>query len=536
MKSVYAIMFMAGVAIHLGCGSSIPPPPVVEEIVADVPYEEKVLQSILISEPGDASDISILEEFPVSVSADGVDIRHVLFAVAEQAGLNLVLDPDVQGVVSLNVREAPVRDVLETIIAQGGYNYRLRDGLLRVYGRGLQTRIFTVDYVTGIRTGQSRLSASSGGTTESSGSSESSGGGVGESGVSVEGVTSSNPWRDIITALEEIVFGGRSGAAMTAEPEGLYKSPAGAPGNERLVVNPLSGVILVTASFTKLNRVADLLERIEGSAHRQVMIEARIMEVSLNEEFHQGIDWSQIQGTSNDVTSVFGNDDVAAAQNLSPRNAIFEIAYSSGDFNMIVDALGIQGDVQMVSSPRLATMNNQKAIIKVAREASFFSQRTDYMIQPDGTSMPITTVEPERVTIGLILDVIPQISADGSIMMHIHPSLTELIGEDIFPPGATGSDILANAPILDIREVDAVVRVENEKMLIIGGLTKDRVTEKVTMVPYLGRIPILGRLFQKIDKVKERVELVIAIRPKIVIGEEANQFAEAELKRIGLLQ
>jgi type II secretory pathway component GspD/PulD (secretin) len=169
--------------------------------------------------------------------------------------------------------------------------------------------------------------------------------------------------------------------------------------------------------------------------------------------------------------------------------------------------------------------------VKVAREQSFFSQRIDYQILPDGTSEPIFSVEPQRITIGLILDVTPQISSDAGVMMHVHPSLTELIGEDVFPPGASGTAVQANAPVLDIREVDTVVEIENGNRLVIGGLIKDRVNQSEKRVPILGRIPLVGQLFKQVKYEKEQVELVIVLTPTLIIGAAADLAAARRLER-----
>jgi MSHA biogenesis protein MshL len=415
-----------------------------------------------------------------------------------------------------------VQDALDAIIIPAGYAYTVGENLLRVYGGEVQTRLFTLNYMTGVRSGITQLSASSGsasGSGGSGGASTSASSGA-QSSSSVNSEVSTAPWDEIIAGLEMIVYG-----------SALVSGATSADGPERLVVHPPSGVILVTASYAKLNRVADFLERIEGSSHRQVAIEARIVEVTLDDEFHLGVDWSRIPGTGG-VTSVFGNDEMAVEQALSLGNSVFRVAGSSGDFDAFLDALGEQGNLRVISSPQITTINNQKAMIKVAREESFFTLRVEYEYQPDGSRTPVASVEPERITIGLILDVTPQISAQGGIMMHVHPSVTELVGEDIFPPEASGSDIQANAPILDIREVDTVVRVESGEMLIIGGLTRQREVKRKRHVPFLGQIPLLGYLFSRTERITEQTELVILLRPRVVVGEEATHLALSELERL----
>lgn len=451
----------------------------------------------------------------VSIIARQADIRGILVSIAEQADLDLVMDAEIRGQITLEITEVTVREALDAVVPPAGFHYALEDGLLKVHGALLETRLFTLNYMVGIRMGTTQLSASSGsaGGGSSGEGGGGSGGGESQSGSQISSAMASDPWAEIAKGLNMIVFGASSGG----EGDGT--------GGERLVVHPPSGVILVTATKDVLLRVAEFLEQIEGSSHRQVIVEARIVEVALDHEYQMGIDWTRIPGTGTDISSVAGNDDVAVAQTLNPGNEVFQIAASFGEFNSLLDALDAQGDLKVISSPRVATLNNQKAVIKVAREETFFTVQVEYEYLPDGSSRPVVSVDPERITIGLILDVTPQISSTGDIMMHIHPSLTELVGEDVFPPGATGADIQANAPILDIREVDTVVRVRDGKMLIIGGLEKDRESEKTKGVPILSSIPLLGHLFRHTTTITEKVELVILLKPTLVIGSEANQDA-----------
>lgn len=482
----------------------------------------------------------------VSIVARDADLRSVLLTLAEQVDVDVVVDPGVDGTVTIEVRDVTFENALEAVLEPSDYHYRLTDGLLRVYDDAMQTRVFTVDYITGTRTGTTRLSASSGGTSSANG--EQDGGSSSENLVSVDSRSTADVWQEIVSGLELIVFSNTDGHAEMVTgrssadafdgdaPEGAV--PAGRSGasrgdesGPRLVVHPHSGTILVTASYRTLNRVADFLERIQGASYRQVVIEARIVEVTLTDDYTLGIDWSQVPGMGG-VTSVFGQGDVAAAQTLAPSETVFQVAFSSGDFDALLGALANQGDVKVISAPRVAALNNQKAVFKAAREQSFFARRIDYETQPDGTSQPILTVEPQRVTIGLVLDCTPQISLEGDIMMNIHPSVTELVGEDVFPPGAEGDEVLANAPVLDIREVDTVVRVETGQLLVIGGLMKERVSEVRKMVPFLGKIPGLGYLFSQTKYVREHVELVIAMRPVVVVGQAAHEEAVAELERL----
>ncbi|MBD3235198.1 MAG: hypothetical protein GF330_00650 [Candidatus Eisenbacteria bacterium] len=485
---------------------------------------------MLVVEPDGAAAQHAPADQQVSIAAREADLRAILLALAEQAGLDLIADPDVGGTVTLEIENVKLTDALDAILTPSGYPYELRGALLQVYGRGMQTRVFKLDYMTSVRSGLTRLSASSGGGAGGGSASSGAGSGgqessSGESNFSVDSEMFSAPWQEIIRGLELIVFG---------EVFDGLGAPSDRP--EQLVVHPASGVILVTASLPTLNRVAAFLEEIDGAVHRQVVIGVRLLEVALRDGFQMGIDWSRVPNAvpaaAGDLTEVFGHDDAAIRQSLNPQNQVFQIAGSAGEFTGLLDALETQGRVKMISAPTVVTLNNQKAIIKVAREESFFSQRIDYLLQADGTAQPISSVEAERITIGLILDVTPQISRDAEIMMHIHPSLTELVGEDVFPPGADGSEVQANAPILDIREIDTVVEIASGNRLIIGGLMKNRISKQEKRVPLLGWIPLIGYLFKQADYVEEQIELVVVLEPRIVVGSEATQLADQELARL----
>jgi len=152
--------------------------------------------------------------------------------------------------------------------------------------------------------------------------------------------------------------------------------------------------------------------------------------------------------------------------------------------------------------------------------------------EADEVHVLMVTVDPQRVTIGLVLDVIPQVGADGGIMMNIHPSITELVGEEVFPPGAETGEVLANAPVLDIREVDTMVRVPDGQLLVIGGLVKERQRDEVRKVPILGDIPLVGYVFRQTRTQTEQVELVIALRTRVLVGKAASEMAERELEKL----
>jgi len=217
------------------------------------------------------------------------------------------------------------------------------------------------------------------------------------------------------------------------------------------------------------------------------------------------------------------------SQSLSPATGLFQIGVSKGDFKALLDAMAEQGKINVLSSPRISTLNNQKAVIKVGRDEVFF--KPEYSVQKNeltGTTTSVLTgVTPQTVTVGVVLDVTPQIDEDGAITMHIHPSVTDLVKVEQF---SIKGDVYATAPVIDVRETDAVVRAEDGQTIIIAGMMKEKKAETVTKVPFLGDIPGLGALFRRTDRQKEKTELVILLTPTVLVGKKITDIPEYELK------
>ena len=250
---------------------------------------------------------------------------------------------------------------------------------------------------------------------------------------------------------------------------------------------------------------------------RQVVINARVLEVVLSDSYQFGIDWTA-------VAEIAGSE-VAFAQALSPAAGVFTIAVTDSDFQAVIDAVAIQGDVSTLSNPKVAAMNNQKAIIRAARDDVFFVT-TVRTIDHGGTTIErITETTPRTVSIGVTLDVTPQIRSDGTVTMHIHPIVTDKIGDATSVTGET-------APIVAIRETDTMVTVQDGQTIIIGGLIEERQEDTVTKVPLLGDIPYIGGLFRRTKKEGRKAELVILLSPTVLVGNQAQQTTARTLERV----
>ena len=222
---------------------------------------------------------------------------------------------------------------------------------------------------------------------------------------------------------------------------------------------------------------------------------------------------------------------MSLAQSLSPGTEIFQIGVSNRDFTALLDAMAQQGQINVLSSPKISTLNNQKAVIKVGRDEVFFEP--EYNIERDeltGTTRSVLTgVTPQTVTVGVVLDVTPQIDADGTITMHIHPSVTNLVKVANF---SVKGEVYATAPVIDVRETDTVVRARDGQAIIIAGMMQDKKKETVTKVPFLGDIPWLGPLFRRTEREKQKTELVIVLTPTVLVGKSIADISRDELKRL----
>jgi MSHA biogenesis protein MshL len=211
-----------------------------------------------------------------------------------------------------------------------------------------------------------------------------------------------------------------------------------------------------------------------------------------------------------------------AIQTLSSGATAFQIGVAGSKITAFLDAQATAGNLEVLSAPKVSTLNNQKAVIRIGRQDVFFKA----VVTPASTtSAAFTTYTPESITEGIILSVTPQIGQDGRIMLAIHPSITEKVGEARAPDNNT-------APILDIRETNTVVSVADGQTVFIAGLMQERTQETVTSVPILGDIPYLGALFRSNVQGKKKTELVILITPRVIRSAEGAEAAAAARSRL----
>ena len=484
-----------------------------------------LLPPININVPG-ASEEAIETRFDVKVRR--VRARDFFLSLVEDTPHNIIVHPEVSGYISLNLKNVTLQETLEAVRNVYGYDYEQNGTGYQIFPNKIRTRIFHVDYLDIQRQGRSSTRVSSGqvsmaGSTGDGGDTGDSGGQGGSSGVgsSIDTNSESDFWAELSQAVTALVGSGEG---------------------RRVTVNPQSGIITVRAMPNELRDVARYLEATQTVIQRQVILEARILEVELSEGFQSGINWSSLQTDGADSLvagqvgggSIFSGSGVTSitgsAGSLNPAAPIpidgtatsafggmFTLALNNaGDFTAFIELLKTQGNVQVLSSPRVSTVNNQKAVIKVGAD-EFFVTEVDTNTTTGTATTTNVTVELTPFFSGVALDVIPQIGRAGDITLHIHPAVSE-VSEQVKNINTSFATLTMPLAASTIRESDSVIRAQNGQVVVIGGLMQTTKTEEQSSVPVLGDIPLLGALFRHTREVKRKSELVILLKPTIVEG------------------
>jgi MSHA biogenesis protein MshL len=440
---------------------------------------------------------------------------------------SMLVHPDVTGSLTLNLKNVTVPEAMEAVRALYGYEYEVQGKRIIVPSPSLQTRIYHLNALAMQRKGMSDMRVVSGSINSGSGSSSSSSSGssgaVSQETSSVQTSTDSRYWEEIATAL---------------------KALAGTGGE--VVVSPQSGMIIVKAAPASLFMVEKYLRASELISVRQVMLEAKILEVQLNDGSQAGINWATLQHDGKTAIGVNSlNPDGTTPVNLlgsltqmlggavpGPSGTVFGLAFNDGDFGAVISLIKNQGAVHVLSSPRIATLNNQKAVLKVGTDDFFVTEVTGGTAAAVGVPATPPTVIVKPFFSGIALDVTPQIDEKDNITLHVRPSVSNVTEKQKqISLGDLGTYILPLASS-KISETDSVVRLKDGQIVAIGGLMGQTYTDGKSTIPVLGDIPYLGRLFGNTSQVSQKSELVVLIKTTLIRdNQDWNRDLEATQRR-----
>lgn len=471
---------------------------------------------------------------------------QVFLSIVSGTRYSMVLHPEVSGSVTLNLKNVNVKETLDAVRDIYGYDYRIDGTRIFVYPATMQSRVFQVNYLLAVRKGSSDVRVTSGSVVDSVGGNTNSQGGNTQA-VPTTPTTGSSATRSLVSSRVTTT----SNTDFWTELDAVVKAIVGEGEGRNVVVSPQSGMIVVRAMPTELRNVETYLKRAQLIMDRQVILEAKIMKVDLTDGNQTGINWSAldkyyrnrlslgsntgnfafptgtygtIDATTNTLTlpnlkDVLGSGRTAAG---GTTGGLFGLAFQTGSFNAVMDFLDTQGSTHVLSSPRIATVNNQQAVLKVGTDQFFVTNvSSSTTTTAAGTSsLPNVTLQP--FFSGIVLDVTPQIDEAGFIILHVHPAVSTVTEVQKNVNLGTAGNLTLPLAQSEVSETDSIIRTQNGQIVAIGGLMKQQAADTVNQVPGIGNIPGLGMFFRNSANSVQKQELVILLKATVV--ESANDW------------
>ncbi len=451
------------------------------------------------------------------INAQRVPADAFFSSIVQGTAYSVAIHPEVAGEISLDLKQVTLSEVFELVAELYGYEISRKQNIYRIYPSGMRTETFAVNYLLMTRDGATQTSITSGGVSQAAGNSSngnsqnsfsgnssnssSSGGAYGNgnnnniNGTNISTRTETDFWSELLATLE----------SMIGEGEG-----------RSVMVTPQAGLVTVRAMPQEIRAIKAFLDVSEEIVQRQVVLEARIIEVSLDDAYQQGINWTQILANSGSTDFQFSNSAGSIGNSISAAlGNITSLSFVNKDFSGVLSLLSTQGNVQVLSSPRVTAVNNQKAVIKVGDDEYFVTDVSSQSTISSSTTSVAPNIELTPFFSGIALDVTPQIDEDGVVLLHVHPSVIETEEQEKVVTLNEEQYILPLAQS-NIRESDTVIRAKSGEIVVIGGLMQSIISEAESKTPLLGDIPLLGNLFKNKRNSEIKKELVILIKPTVV--------------------
>ncbi|WP_165312387.1 pilus (MSHA type) biogenesis protein MshL [Vibrio ziniensis] len=463
------------------------------------------------------------------IQANGVQAKAFFASLVKGTEYSAAIHPAVEGKVTVNLSEVTLDEALDVVRDLYGYQIEKVGKVIQVYPAGLRTVTIPVDYLQFKRSGRSLTSVTTGTMTstnsESNSSSSSSSNDSSNDnskttttsgGTEIETTSESDFWPQLQSAVSQLIGSGQG---------------------QSVIVTPQASVITVRAYPDEIREVRRFLGISQQRMHRQVIMEAKILEVTLSDGYQQGINWTKMF-TSNGTTYQVGVGDSSAISTLPGLDTIAtllggqtNIVMSSGSFESVLSFMSTQGDLNVLSSPRVTATNNQKAVIKVGTDAYFITALSSEAGDGDNAEAS-TDVELTPFFSGISLDVTPQIDDKGHVLLHVHPAVIE-VEEETKTFTYNNKEFSLPLAKSSIRESDSVIRAKDGDVVVIGGLMKSNTLDQTSKVPFLGDLPLLGHAFRNTSKMTQKTELVILLKPTVV---GVNTWQKELERSRGLLQ
>uniref|UniRef100_Q0HZI6 Pilus (MSHA type) biogenesis protein MshL n=1 Tax=Shewanella sp. (strain MR-7) TaxID=60481 RepID=Q0HZI6_SHESR len=471
----------------------------------------------------------------IDVSAHDVDARVFFPSLVQGTPFSVAVHPDVQGTISLSLKGVTLSEAIQVVEDIYGYEVSREGRILRVFPAGMRTETFPLNYLYMERDGLSLTSVSSGRISDNNNSNNnnsnnnnSNNGNFGNNSNNNNSNNGNYGNNNSSDSTNGTFIRSRTKTDFWGELKETLSAIIGDTGGGRqVVVTPQAGLVTIRAYPNELRQVRAFLNSAESHLQRQVILEAKILEVTLSDGYQQGIQWDNVLGHVGNTNINFGT---SAGAGLSDKitaslGGVTSLSIKGSDFNTMISLLDTQGDVDVLSSPRVTASNNQKAVIKVGTDEYFV---TDVSSTTVAGTTPVTTPQVELTPFfsGIALDVTPQIDKDGNVLLHVHPSVID-VKEQTKDIKVSSESLELPLAQSEIRESDTVIRAASGDVVVIGGLMKSENTEVVSQVPLLGDIPLVGELFKNRSKQKKKTELIIMLKPTVV----GNDTWKNELER-----
>jgi len=456
-----------------------------------------------------------------NVSAVNVELNEFFASLVADSQASVVVHPDISGQISLQLKQVTLPEVMEVVQQLYGFDIRRQGSIYQVLPAQLRTETIAVNYLLLQRIGLSSIAVNSGGVSQDNQQNNNNGnqrnGNLGNSqnnqagqngnqannqqsqqqfnGSTIQSGSTTDFWKDLEKTIQGII---------------------GQQDNRAVVVSPQAGLVTVRAMPAELAAVKTFLAQSEQHLQRQVILEAKIIEVTLSDDFQQGINWQNALASVGNTELKINTSAGTQGNTISAAlGGVTSIGFQNADFAGVISLLETQGDAQVLSSPRVTAINNQKAVIKVGQDEYFVTNITNSTTTAgtDIQNNPSITLQP--FFSGIALDVTPQIDQNGQVILHIHPSVTET-AEQTKTIQLSNDKVVLPLAQSNIRESDTVIKASNGEIVVIGGLMQTVISDTESGVPGLRSIPLLGNLFMSKSKTEKKKELVILLKPTVV--------------------